>query len=197
MQPTLLEMFYANATSNDYFIGALSSAGYTYPKALGREHLPHLLRLASSFMKQLDLNAYDIMDSSEGQETNGNMNLPEWIVQMYYSEMPFSIGFVNGYGPSFTFALNGTRPFLSFDYYLDPSRTVEDAAADLVLLSQLNNVRPYFLVAHIREFSDIERVEQIWNALPQGEFELVSTDWLLQAAGRNPTFTTRFEDSPQ
>jgi hypothetical protein len=64
MQPTLLEMFYSNATEKDYFIGSLSSAGYTYPKALGHEYLPHLLDVAHSYMKTLDLNGYAIMDES-------------------------------------------------------------------------------------------------------------------------------------
>jgi hypothetical protein len=125
------------------------------------------------------------------------MNLPSWVVQDYFTHMPDALGFVNGYAPSFTFARNGTRPFLSYDYYLDPGRNVSEAASDFITLSKLNHVRPYFLVAHVREFSNIEHVEEILAGLPKDEFELVPLDWLLQAAGQKPTFTTRFETDPQ
>lgn len=205
-------MFYSNATDNDYFIGSLSSAGYTYPKALGKKYLPHLLDVANSFMKTLDLNSYSIMDESQGTTVSGNMNLPKWVCDAYFSHMKDAIGFVNGYGPTFTFAVNQTRPFLGYDYYLDPGRSVDEAAVralliyiflivalkgDFVHLSNLNNVRPYFIVADIREFSDIDRVEQIMAALPKDEFELVPLDWLFRAAGSKHTFTTRYQDDPQ
>ena len=197
LQPTLMEMIYSQATPNDYFIGALSSAGYTYPKALGKTYLPHLLDVANDLMKVGDLNSYAIMDESEGTTVVGNMNLPEWVTQAYFDHMPDALGFVNGYAPSFTFTKNSSRPFLSYDYYLDPSRSIKSAASDILNLHILNPKRPYWLAIHVREFSGIERVESILSLLPKDDFELVPLDWLLQGAGQNPTFTTRFEKDAQ
>lgn len=167
-----------------------------YPKAVPEQYLPHLLQLAYEYMKVLDLNAFVMMDESQGEEVVGNMNLPQRVVDAYFQYMPGAIGFVNGYAPSFTFARNGTRPFLSYDYYLSPDRSIAAAVEDLKELARLNAVRPYFMVIHVREFSNILRVKSIVDQLGPG-YSIVHTDVLLKAAGTNPTFTTRYESDPQ
>ena len=40
--------------------------------------------------------------------------------------------------------------------YLDPSRTVAEAVADIEALATANAVRPYFLAIHVREFSTVK-----------------------------------------
>ena len=196
MQPTLLEMIYNQSTPNDYFVGALSGPGYMYPKAIPTHLLPELISLAQTYMHTLDLNGFAMMDESEGTTIVGNMNLPKEVVDTYFTSMPDSIGFVNGYAPSFTFAREGERPFLSYDYYLAPDRPIQQAAYDLRELAKVNHIRPYYLVIHVREFSNILRVQEVLKLLGD-EFELVDTETLLKSAGKNPTFTTRYRDDPQ
>ena len=83
---------------------------------------------------------------------------------------------------------------MSFDYYLDPSPTVEEAAADLRELAAMNHrgaaaqQLPYFLLVHVREWSDISRVQEILDLLPADDFEVVPLDTFLASAGANPTF---------
>ena len=91
--------------------------------------------------------------------------------------MPHTKGFLNGYAPAFTSAFDARsgRSLLSFEYYLDPSRTVAAAVADLTDLAAANNERPYFLPVHVREFSAITKVSEILNALPS-EFHVVAVD---------------------
>ena len=192
LQPSFLEFIYRNATKRDYFSGALSANGYSYPKALGK-FLPHCLQIAHSFMEILDLESYAIMDESQGTTAEGTMDLTKSVVDAYFSEMPRSIGFVNGYGPAHTFGRNNRSVFLSYDYYLDPGRSAQDAAEDLQFLAKLNSKRPYYIAIHVREFSDITRVEQILNRLPKDDFQVQPLDWLFRAAASNWTFTERYE----
>ena len=89
-------------------------------------------------MKTLDLRVFETMDYSEGATVEGNTDLPEDIVTMYYDGLPEAIGFINGYAPSHTFAIRDGRPFLSYDYYLSPERPEADAVADLQELARVN-----------------------------------------------------------
>ncbi len=43
MCPTVLEYYYASATPNDFFIGALTGPGYMYPKAIPPKLLPQVI----------------------------------------------------------------------------------------------------------------------------------------------------------
>jgi hypothetical protein len=194
MAPGMAEYFYTMATPNDYFIGCLSGPGYMYPKAVPRPLLTRLIAKAREQMKELDLRVFETMDYSEGATVEGNSDLPKSIIDLYYEGMPEAIGFVNGYAPSYTFTVRDKKPFVSYDYYLSPTRPEDDAVADLQELAKVNARRPYFLLVHVRESSDIKRVKGILDKLGP-EFEVVPLDVFLTMAGIDPTFQERFKDS--
>ena len=191
MAPAMAEYFYSMATPNDYFIGCLSGPGYMYPKAVPPKLLPPLLAMAKEDMDILDLDVFETMDYSEGATVEGNSDLPKEIVDAYYEAMPNAIGFVNGYAPSYTFTSKNGKPFMSFDYYLAGEPSEESAAADLEELAKINSNRPYFLLMHVREYSDVKRVKAILSRLGP-EFEVLPLDVFLTMAGQQPTFKERF-----
>src|SRR5512139_2798808 len=115
--------------------------------------------------KTMDLRVFETMDWSEGAETIGNTDLTKEVLDMYYDGMPEALGFVNGYGPGYTFAVRDGRPFVSYDYYLSPVRPEADAVADLQELATINAKRPYFLLVHVREYSNVKRVKGILEKL--------------------------------
>jgi hypothetical protein len=190
MAPGMAEYFYSMATPNDYFIGCLSGPGYLYPKAVPPDLLPPLIAKAREQMKELDLNAFETMDWSAGSEFEGNTDLPEEVIDRYFEGMPEAIGFVNGYGPGHTFTARNGRAFVSYDYYLSPVRPEADAVADLQELAAINAKRPYFLLVHVREWSDVKRVKGILDRLGP-EFQVVPLDVFLAMAGKTPTFERR------
>jgi hypothetical protein len=192
LAPAMLQYFYDEATPNDFFIGALSGPGYMYPKAIPPEHLPAVIVEAGRLMQLLDLNIFETMDHSAYWQSGGvDDDLPESIVDAYYRGMPHAIGFANGYRPGHTFASRNGVPFLSYDYYLSRDRDEDEAAADLLELAALNPRRPYFLLMHVRQYSDIQRVRRILARLGP-EFEVVPLDVFMKLAGNEPTFTTRY-----
>ena len=191
MCPTLLEYYYSTATPNDYFIGALSGPGYMYPKAIPRDLLPRIISMADDLDRKLDLDVFETMDYSEGATVVGNTELPKYVVDAYYQNMPGVIGFANGYAPAFTFTSRNGRPFISFDYYLDQDRPEADVARDLEELARINTVRPYFLLVHVREWSDIARVKSILGRLGP-DFADVPLDVFMKLAGQAPTFQERY-----
>ena len=190
MAPGMAEYFYSMATPNDYFIGCLSGPGYLYPKAVPRDLLPPLIAKARGQMKTLDLRVFETMDWSAGSEFEGNTDLPGDMIDRYYGGMPEAIGFVNGYGPGYTFTAKDGRAFVSYDYYLSPVRPEGDAVADLQELAAINARRPYFLLVHVREWSDVRRVKGILDRLGPG-FEVVPLDVFLVMAGEAHTFEER------
>ena len=188
LAPAMLQFFYDMATPNDYFIGSLSGPGYMYPKAIPTEYLPDVIDKAYELMQHLDLNAFEFMDHAEYWESDAvNDDLPKSIIDAYYDGMPEAIGFANGYRPAHTFYVRDGRPFISYDYYLSEKRDEDEAASDLKELANLNAKRPYFMLLHVREYSDIERVKRILNRLGP-EFELLPLDIFMKMAGTNPTF---------
>ncbi len=191
LAPAMMEFFYTQATPNDLFIGSLSGPGYMYPKAVPPEKLPHLIDIAYDLMQKLDLNVFEIMDYSEGATVEGNTELTEQVVDAYYEGMPDVIGFANGYAPAFTFTSRDGVPLISFDYYLSPERSENDAVADLIELGAINSKRPYFLLMHVRQWSDISRVKDILDRLPE-EYELLPLDVFMKMAGQQPTFEEQF-----
>ncbi len=191
MEPAVQEYFYSTATPNDYFLGCLSGPGYLYPKAVPPNLLPGLIAKAKDYMEKHDLRVFEIMDYSEGATVEGNTELTKEVVEAYYQGMPDALGFVNGYAPSYTFAVKDGRPLISYDYYLSPTKPEEEAVADLKELATINKTRPYFLLMHVRESSDVKRVKRILDRLPK-EFEVVPLDLFLVMAGRQPTFQERF-----
>jgi len=191
MAPAMAEYFYTMATPNDYFIGCLSGPGYLYPKAVPPELLPKLVAKAREQMEILDLTVFEIMDYSEGATVEGNTELTKEVVDVYYEGMPDAIGFLNGYAPAYTFTERDGRPLISYDYYLSPTRLEEEAVADLQELAAINARRPYFLLVHVRESSDVKRVKGILEKLGP-DFELVPLDRFLTMAGKRPTFRERF-----
>ncbi len=191
LAPAIQEYFYSTAKPNDYFIGCLSGPGYVYPKAVPPHLLPGLIAKAREFMEKLDLRVFEIMDYSEGATVEGNTELTKEVVEAYYQGMPEAIGFVNGYAPSYTFAVKEGRPLISYDYYLSPTKPEAEAVADLQELAAINKIRPYFLLMHVRESSDVKRVKGILDKLGP-EFEVVPLDLFLAMAGTQPTFAERF-----
>jgi len=191
LSPVLLEYYYSQATPNDYFIGSLSGSSYMYPKAFPKKWLPAELKCAADLMEKLDLNVFEIMDYSEGGNETCDNNLPKELVEEYYRSMPDVIGFINGYRASNTFTVRDKRPFISYDYYLAAEKPESEVVADLEELAAINSDRPYFLLVHVRESSDIARVKSIYGKLG-GNIEIVPLYIFLRMAGENPTFKEYF-----
>ena len=192
LAPAMLQYFYDMATPNDYFIGSLSGPGYMYPKAVPPALLPSVVDTAYALMKTLDLNIFEIMDHSSYWSSRGiDDDPPKEIVDTYFARMPDVLGIANGYRPAHTFAVYGDKPFMSYDYYLGEKRDEREAAADLEELANLNPARPYFLLMHVRQWSDIKRVKRILDSLGPA-FEVVPLDLFMKMAGRAQTFMTRF-----
>jgi hypothetical protein len=192
MNPPALQFFYEDKSPNDYFIGGLSGPGYMYPKSIPADKFPALMKSAREMMARLDLRVLEIMDYSEGNRHVGNTDLPKEVVDRYYEQFPDVIGFINGYGSARTFDLRDTRPLISYDYYLDVARPVDEAAADLEELIQLNPVRPYFLLMHIRESNTVEKVSQILGSLSE-PVDVVPLDVFLKLAAGAKTYRTRYQ----
>ena len=55
----------------------------------------------------------------------------------------------------------------------------------------VNPRRPYFLLVHVRNFSDLRRVVRVLGRLPD-TFEVVPLDLFLAMAAQAPTFRERF-----
>ena len=193
LAPSMMEFFYSQATPNDYFIGSLSGPGYMYPKVIPLNDLPKIIDIARDLMEKLDLRVFEIMDYSEGASVEGNPDLTKRVVDAYYNGMPDALGFANGYAPAYTFTVRDSIPFLSFDYYLSPERPEDQCISDIKELAELNSKRPYFLLLHVRNFSDISRVKSILDKLPE-EYEIVHLDIFMKMAGDSPTFQERFLD---
>ncbi len=189
--PSSIQYFAEAATPNDYFIGGLSGPGYMYPKPIPEEAFWPLMEEANRLMDILDLRVMEIMDYSEGNRHVGNTDLPKELVERYYEAFPDAIGFVNGYGSARTFDVRNGRPMISYDYYLGVDRPTEEAIADLEELIILNDDRPYFLLVHVRESTNIDRVANILEGLPEGT-EVVPLDVFMKMAAEAETFETRY-----
>jgi hypothetical protein len=191
LSPAMMEYYYSQATPNDYFIGCLSGSAYMYPKAFPKKWLPEEIAKAKRFMDTLDLRVFEIMDYSADGIEAGENNLTKEIVDAYYRGMPEAIGFLNGYFASHTFTVRNKIPFISYDYYLSAEKPEEEAASDLKELAGINGDRPYFLLVHVRENSDVARVKSICDRLGNG-FEVVPLDRFLKMAGEKTTFKERY-----
>ncbi|MCX6943610.1 MAG: GxGYxYP family putative glycoside hydrolase [Opitutales bacterium] len=191
LSPAMLEFYYDQATPNDYFVAALSGSSYMYPRAFPKKWLPQEIALARGLMTQLDLRVFEIMDYAGDRTEAGDNSLPREIVDEYFRGMPDALGFLNGYYAAHTYAVRGQRPLVSYDYYLSATKPEESAAADLRELATLNPARPYFLLVHVRENSDVARVKRICDRLGPA-FEVVPLDRFLHMAGANPTFQERY-----
>ena len=189
--PVMLEFYYTQATPNDYFIGSLGGSSYMYPTAFPKNMLPDELKKANGLMKKLDLNVFEIMDYSADKMNAGKNDLNKNIVDAYYKYMPDAIGFINGYHASHTFAVRNKVPMLSFDYYLSPHKPIDDAVADLNELAEMNSDRPYFLLVHVRESSDVSRVKTICDKLGSG-FEVIPLEVFIKMSAENPNFKERY-----
>lgn len=189
MSPSVLEMFYDQATPNDLFIGGLSGPGYMYAKAIPRAALPVLIAKSREQMKALDLNIHEFMDYSEGASIEGNPDLPQSLIDIYLKEMPDTIGFINGYAPAYTFMRKDGRALISYDYYMAEGKAEREVVADLRELAAINPARPYFLLMHVRQWSDITRVKAVLDELGP-VFEVVPLDVFLKMAAAEPTFET-------
>ncbi len=190
LSPAMLEFYYAQASPNDYFIAALSGSSYMYPRAFPPEWRPKEIELARGLMAKLDLRVFEIMDYAGDKTEAGENNLPRAVVDDYFRGMPDALGFLNGYYAANTYAVRDHRALLSYDYYLSAAKPEAAAAADLTELAEINPARPYFLLVHVRENSDVARVKRICDRLGP-DFEIVPLDLFLTMAGSNPTFQER------
>ncbi|MGB6120285.1 MAG: hypothetical protein WBG80_00125, partial [Bacteroidota bacterium] len=162
------------------------------PKAIPPEYLPSVVDTAYALMQKLDLNVFEIMDHATYWTTDGiDDDVPKEIVDVYFERMPDVLGIANGYRPGHTFAVHDGKPFVSYDYYLGEKRDENEAVADLQELANLNAKRPYYLLMHVRQWSDIKRVKRILDQLGP-EFELLPLDIFMKMAGHTPTFQTRY-----
>jgi len=191
--PALLQFYYESATANDRFIGSLSGPGYFYPKAFAPDKLAGALQRENELMKKMDLRVFGIMDFSEGDEFVGNIDLPKSIVDAYYANIPYALGFINGYTAANTYDCRNGRPLLSYNYYVDPEKPVEEVAEDIRELAALNPRRPYFLPVHVRETNTVRRIKTIMDQLGP-EFQVVPPEELMIMAGEKPTMITRYLD---
>jgi hypothetical protein len=187
MAPSTLEMFYDQATANDFFIGGLSGPGYMYAKSIPKKHLPTVIDKSVEMMEILDLSVFEIMDYSEGASIEGNPDLPESVIDTYFEGMPDVVGIINGYAPAYTFKKKDDKVLVSYDYYMSPDRSEKEVIADLKELAAINEIRPYFLLMHVRQWSDISRVKSILDQLGP-DFEIVPLDVFLKMAAHSPTF---------
>ncbi|MBS0663621.1 MAG: hypothetical protein JSR48_10190 [Verrucomicrobia bacterium] len=187
LSPAMLEFYYTQATPNDYFIAALSGSSYMYPRAFPDAWRPKEIERARDLMAKLDLRVFEIMDYAGDKTEAGDNNLPRRIVDDYFQGMPDALGFLNGYYAANTFATRHGKVLLSYDYYLSAQKPEEAVAADLTELATMNPVRPYFLLVHVRENSDVARVKRICDRLGPN-FEIVPLDVFLTMAGAQPTF---------
>ncbi|MCK5738017.1 hypothetical protein KAH55_02505, partial [bacterium] len=190
MAPAMLEFYYTEATPNDYFIAG-NLPGYMYAKAIPADLRPGLLQMTQLALDTLDVVYTQMMDYSEGATVEGNTELTKEIVDGLFEYMPRVQGFLNGYAPSYTFSARDDRALVSYDYYLAPHRPISEAVQDLVELGQINSERPYFLLAHIRQWSDIHRVKEIMDQLPD-YFEVVPLDIFMKMAAETPTFKENY-----
>ncbi len=193
LNPPILQYFYESRTPNDYFIGGLSGPGYMYPKAVPAAKFPELMAQARDLMGRLDLHVMEIMDYSQGNRHLGNTDLTKAVVDRYYAQFPGILGFINGYGSARTYDLRDGIPMISYDYYLDLVRPVDQAAADLDELTRLNTKRPYFLLMHVRERNSVEKVAQILNRMSE-PVEVVPLDVFLKLAASDKTYRTRYQE---
>ncbi len=191
--PALLQYYYETATPNDHFIGSLSGPGYFYPKAYPPAMLPSALRREDTLMRRMDLHVFGIMDFSEGDHAVGNADLPARVVDAYYENIPSADGFLNGYGPANTYDCRNGRPLISYNYYVDLRKGVEEVAEDIRELARINPRRPYFLPVHVREDNDVRRMKAIIDRLGD-QFEVVPPREFMIMAGRRPSTTRRFLD---
>jgi hypothetical protein len=146
-------------------------------------------------MQRLDLRVFEIMDYFKDRTEAGINDLPKSIVDEYYKAMPNAIGFVNGYFASHTYTVRNGVPFMSYDYYLAKEKPEADVVADLKELSEINADRPYFLLVHVRESSEITRVKSICDQFSNklgNNLEIMPLDIFLKMAGENPTYKERF-----
>ncbi len=189
MSPSVLEMFYDQATDNDLFIAGLSGPGYMYAKAIPPQYRDQVIAMSRDIMEKLDLSVFEFMDYSEGASIEGNPDLPQSVIDAYFKGLPDAVGFINGYAPAYTFTHQDGRALLSYDYYMSPDRSEREVVADLRELAAINDVRPYFLLMHVRQWSDITRVKSILDQLGPA-FEIVPLDVFLEMAAQDPTFET-------
>lgn len=180
--PACIQYFAEAATPNDYFIGGLSGPGYMYPKPIPEESFWPLMEETNRLMDLLDIRVMEIMDYSEGNRHVGNLELPKELVDRYYQAFPDVIGFINGYGVARTFDLREGRPMISYDYYLGVNRPTDEAIADLEELIALMPKEPRFILVHVRESTNIDRVANILDGLPD-DTEIVPLDVFIKLVG--------------
>jgi hypothetical protein len=139
-------------------------------------------------MKQLDLNVFEIMDLGRGYREE--FELTRDVVDAFYDGMPDAIGFVNRYAPSYTFTVR-EEGLYSPTSYISRITAQKPMRWRTCELAAMNTTRPYFLLVHVRQWSDIRRVKGILDKLGP-EFEVVPLDLFLKMAGTTPTFKERF-----
>jgi len=193
--PGIIEMFSRDQKPNDYFVGGQS--GYMYPVAVPADRFPGLMDEMNRGMALCDEHVVGVLDHTQrgAPVPVGYWDLPKRTVDEFYAYAPGAIGFVNGYAAAHTYDLRNGQAFLSYDYYLDQNRAVDDVVADLNELMRLNPKRPYYLFIHVRESNSIKRVKSIIARLDESP-EVVPLDTFLKLAAGNKTYATFYRNEP-
>jgi hypothetical protein len=192
MNPPALQYFYEDKSPNDYFIGGLSGPGYMYPKAIPADKFPALMKdVGRDLMARSTCASSRSWTTPRATATSATPTCPRrsWTATTTSSRRH---RLHQRLRRARTFDLRDGRPLLSYDYYLSIDRPVEEAAADLEELIQLNPQRPYFLLIHVRESNTVEKVADILGRLSES-VEVVPLDVFLQLAAGAKTYRTHYQ----
>jgi hypothetical protein len=85
---------------------------------------------------------------------------------------------------------------ISYNYYVDLAKPVDEVVEDLQELAVINPRRPCFIPVHVRENNDVRRMKEIVQKLGP-EFVIVPPREFMILAGREPAIVTRYlEERP-
>jgi len=134
LAPIALEWYYDNATINDYFLCALSGAGYTSPSQMSEKALSNFIKITGYEMKNMDLDILVFLEHGDFYEKKQMFkkfieNIPELkgILYMDYND------YAGYHGDAYSVE---DIPVVSFRYKL-----WKDAMEPDALISRLNNSR--------------------------------------------------------
>ena len=163
------------------------------PKAVPKRHLAHMVDLAYGLMKRSGPpRVFEIMDYSQGVMVEGNSDLTRDVVQRFLRrharchrlcQRLYPVSHLHSAGQTAADLLR----------LLPCARTQRRNRSRPISASwpASNQNRPYFLLMHVRQHSNIKKVKSILDRLGP-EFKVVPLDVFLKMAGEQPTFQERF-----
>jgi hypothetical protein len=176
LAPGQLEHYYRTASSNDYFVGGPSGAGYTAPTL--NKRLDEFLENTRNYFQLCDLRSALIMDR-DPREYFEEIENPR-IAEHFITKVNNCLGFVHGYLGS-VFGISrfvGYVPYLHTTLYVDGT---SDVLHDISSLGRTCKTRPLFIVVHVRENTEMSTLSGAINKLDPREYKVVKLDELLLA----------------